>query len=305
MILSASSRRRRLEYPTKPVRIVLDTDAKNEIDDQFTIVYALLSQREIKVEAIHAAPFTKLGYPTPESGMEASYQEILTVLSKMSLENKPPVLRGARAMLSSIDKPLESEAASNLIQLAMQHRNKPLYVVAIGAITNVVSALLIRPDIAEKITVLWLGSQPTYWQTPKEFNLQNDPIGATVLFDSGVPLVHIPCKNVAEHVRTVPAEIEQYVRGRGVIGDYLADIFRDWIGGSKALSKVLWDITTIAYLVNPEWVPTKLQPTPRINSDMTWGVIGPGRHLCRVAVDARRDPIFLDFFRKLEGANTS
>jgi len=296
--ISEELRKRRLEHPAKPVRIVLDTDAKNEIDDQFAITYALLSSSEIIVEAIHAAPFTKAGYPDPASGMEASYQEILTVLDKMGLRDRIPSFRGSRAVLKNREAPVRSEAAENLIRLAMARREEPLYVVGIGAATNIASAILLNPEIMERILVVWLGSHPTYWDTPREFNLQNDPVAATVLFNSGVPLVHIPCKNVAEHLRTVLAEVEEYVRGRGAIGDYLADIFRDWVRG-KARSKSLWDMTTIAYLINPEWVPTKLSPTPKINPDMTWGETGPDRHLCRVAVDARRDPIFLDFFQKL------
>jgi len=277
----------------------LDTDAKNEIDDQFAITYALLSS-EIELKAIHAAPFRKAGYPEPASGMEASYQEILTVLEKMSMRDGVPVFRGSRSVLRDQEKPVESEAAGNLIRLALEHGDSPLYVVGIGAITNVASAILLSPEIMERIVVVWLGSHPTYWHTPMEFNLQNDPLAATVLFDSGVPLVHVPCKNVAEHLRTVPSEVEQYVKGRGEIGDYLAEIFGNWVRG-KARSKPLWDMTTIAYLINPEWVPTKLQPTPKINPDMTWGQIDPDRHLCRVAVDAKRDPIFLDFYEKLEG----
>jgi len=296
--ISEELRKRRLEHPTKPVRIVLDTDAKNEIDDQFAITYALLSS-EIIVEAISAAPFTKAGYPDPALGMEASYQEILTVLDKMGLRDRVPVFRGSRTILKDYEVPVRSEAAENIIRLAMQQRKEPLYVVGIGAATNVASAILLNPAIMERIVVVWLGSHPAYWESPREFNLQNDPIGAMVFFDSGVPLVHIPCKNVAEHLRTVPLEIEEYVRGRGAIGDYLADIFANRVRG-KARSKSLWDMTTIAYLINSEWVPSRLSPTPRINPDLAWGEIEPDRHLCRVAVDARRDPIFLDFFEKLE-----
>lgn len=290
----------RLQHPKKPIRIVIDTDTKNEIDDQFAITYALLSQSEIVVEAIHAAPFMKPEYPEPELGMEASYQEILTVIDKMGLRGSIPVFKGSRKILGYDKVPVRSEAAENLIRLAMQQREDPLYVVGIAAITNIASAILLKPEIMERIVVVWLGGHPTYWETPREFNLQNDPIGAMVLFDSGIPLVHIPCKNVAEHLRTVPSEVEEYVRGRGVIGNYLADIFRNWVH-HKAQSKPLWDITTIAYLINPEWVQTKLAPTPRINPDCTWGITEANRHLCRVAVDAKRDPIFYDLFEKLEG----
>ena len=46
-----------LERPrTDAARVVIDTDTYNEIDDQFAIVYALLSPEEINVEALYAAP---------------------------------------------------------------------------------------------------------------------------------------------------------------------------------------------------------------------------------------------------------
>ena len=282
------------------LRIVLDTDTKNEIDDQFAITYALLSKRELQVEAIHAAPFTKTGYPTPEIGMEASYQEILKVLDKMGLNDQIPVFKGSKAIFSNLNKPIDSDAARNLIRLAKRGMEEPLYVVSIGAATNVASAILLEPSIIDKIVVVWLGSQPTYWDNPREFNLQNDPLSVMVLFDSGVPLVHVPCKNVAEHLRTVSCEIDEFVGGRGVIGDYLAEIFHEWIRRKKMRSKPLWDLTPVAYVVNPEWVPTVRRVAPKINQDMTWAQPEADRHTCLVAYDVKCDSILMDFFEKLQ-----
>lgn len=317
-VIAESRRHQRLRHPSHPVHIVLDTDAKNEIDDQFAIVYALLSQ-EIVVEAIHAAPFTKRDYPTPAKGMEASYDEILTLFDHMTDPPRIPVLKGSEATLSTAQTPIKSDAGVNLIKLAKMERTTPLYVVAIGAITNVISAILLDPHIIERIVVVWLGAHPTYWNwnlgatadsrnqySPmREFNFRNDPAGAIALFDSGVPLVWVPCKNVAEHLRTVPAEIDRYVASCGDIGRYLATIFNDWVTGPAA-SKSLWDMSTIAYLVNSMWVPTVMAPTPRFNqgtvrdcSSNPFDEIDPNRHSCRVAIDVKRDPIFSDFFAKL------
>lgn len=319
-LISSESRRRLLEPPSKPINMVLDTDAKNEIDDQYAIVYSLLSD-SVEVESIHAAPFAKGDYPTPESGMEASYQEILRILDLINPESDVPVFRGSREVLKNTVTPVESEAAKNLISIAMKERDRPLYVVAIGAVTNVISAILMKPEIMGRMVVVWLGAHPTYWDWKMgaeigsadhygragEFNLNNDPIGAAALFDSGVPLVWIPCKNVAEHLRTVPAEIEHYVKGRGVIGNYLANIFLEWVSG-EARSKVLWDISTIAYLINHDWVPTTISRTPKFNPAKLVGKeptnpfesISAGRHLCRIAVDVKRDQVFLDLFTKIE-----
>jgi inosine-uridine nucleoside N-ribohydrolase len=139
----------------------------------------------------------------------------------------------------------------------MRPRSGPLYVAAIGAITNVASALLLEPAIADRIVVVWLGGHPPYWPTAREFNLQGDVPAAQVLFDCGVPLVQIPCKNVAEHLRTTLPEMAAYVRGQGAIGDYLYGIFEDYHDDHFAYSKVIWDISAVAYLNRPEWVPTQ------------------------------------------------
>ena len=45
-----------LEAPTRIVDAVLDTDAYNEIDDQFAIAYLLKNQDRIRIRGFCAAP---------------------------------------------------------------------------------------------------------------------------------------------------------------------------------------------------------------------------------------------------------
>ena len=78
----------------------------------------------------------------------------------------------------------------------------PLYVVAIGAITNVASAMLIEPEIIRRIVVVWLGGNPVHVPDTREFNLMQDPRASQLMFDSGVPLIQIPCLGVASHLLT-------------------------------------------------------------------------------------------------------
>ena len=146
------------------------------------------------------------------------------------------------------------------------------------------------------MVVLWLGGHPEYWPTAREFNLSGDLKAAQIVFDSGVPLVHFPCKNVAEHVRSVPAEIDQYVRPVGAIGQYLATIFAEYIPG-ELRSKPIWDLAPLAWLNNPDWVPTKLIPTPRLTDEHTWDLSDTSRPLYRIATHAARDPILRHFCR--------
>jgi inosine-uridine nucleoside N-ribohydrolase len=289
----------RLERPTGPVSMVLDTDTYNEIDDQFAVVYGLLSER-LDVEAIYAAPFFNRRSSGPGDGMHKSYKEILRLLERLGRPHEGFVFYGSDRYLNQVDTPVHSEAVQDLIERALRPREQPLYVVAIGAITNVASALLIEPEIGQHIVIVWLGGHPQYWPHTKEFNLQQDVLSAQVVFDSGAPVVQIPCKNVAEHLRTTVPEMEAYVQGRGAIGDYLHQIFCEYHDDHYAWSKVIWDISTIAFLNNPDWVPSEVRPSPVLRDDVTWGGEDSSRHPFRVAVHVDRDRVFADLFHKLE-----
>jgi purine nucleosidase len=291
---------RRLEPPAGLVHAVLDTDTYNEIDDQFALAYALLSPEHIHLEAVYAAPFHNRRSSGPEDGMRRSYEEIVRVLALFGRSPDGIAYQGSRAWLSAPDMPVPSPAAEDLIRRARAEREHPLYVVAIGAITNVASALLLAPEIAGQIVVVWLGGNHHTWHRASEFNLSQDMQAARVIFDCGVPLVQVPCKNVAEHVRTTLPEVERYVKGRGPIGDFLHETYAGWYQDHFGRSKVLWDLAAVAWLINPAWVETALVHSPILTSEGTWGY-GPQRHFIREAYAVQRDPIFQDLFRKLDG----
>ncbi|NQT18713.1 MAG: nucleoside hydrolase [Planctomycetes bacterium] len=302
--LSDDARIRSLALPSGKVRAVLDTDTYNEIDDQFAVAYAMLSPEHLEMEAIYAAPFFNTRSSSPADGMEKSYEEILRILDKLGDRHENFVFKGSTGYLPSADEPVDSPAARHLVSLAMADGDGPLYVLAIGAITNVASAILIEPKIIERIVVVWLGGDPLYWPHTNEFNLAQDVPAARVIFDCGVPLVHIPCMNVAEHLRTTIPEIEHYLKGRGPLADYLADIFinyhEDHGGDTFAWSKVIWDISTVAFIVNPQWVPTELVHSPILTDRPAYSV-DRRRHLIRIATHAERDAVFRDLFRKIDG----
>jgi purine nucleosidase len=286
--------------PDGVVRAVLDTDTFNEIDDQFAVVYALLSPERLRVEALYAAPFSN-ATTGPEDGMLQSYDELQRLLDRLPRHRDVPVHHGSRAWLTEPDRAVPSPAATDLIQRAAA-ADEPLYVITIGAPTNVASALLMEPGIADRIVVVWLGGNPRYWHQAVEYNVEQDMHSSYVLLDSGVPLVHVPCRNVTEHLRTTQAEIDRYVRGTGPIGDYLADIYAGYHPDHFARSKELWDIGAVAWPINPEWVPTAVVHSPVLTSEGTWSH-DPRRHLIREALWCDRDAIFADFFRKLAAAN--
>jgi inosine-uridine nucleoside N-ribohydrolase len=293
---------RLLEPPEGDVDIVLDTDTYNEIDDQFALVYALLSD-EIDVEAIYAAPFHNQKSDGPEDGMEKSYDEIQRLLNFLDHpEPEEIAFRGAPRYMDDAGGPVENPSTDDLVRRVRNRDSEdPLYVVAIGAPTNVSAAIERAPEIAENIVVVWLGGHPLTWHSAEEFNLMQDLRASRVLFDSGVPLVQVPCKNVAEQVRTTVPELEEHLAGRGELSEYLLEIFSEYqqyYDDRNAWAKEIWDMAPIAYLLEHEWVPTDLDHSPRLSEDLRYGR-DTSRHLVRVAQDARRDYIFDDFFAKL------
>jgi inosine-uridine nucleoside N-ribohydrolase len=281
------------------IRMVLDTDTYNEIDDQFAVVYSLLSPEKLDVEAIYAAPFFNTRSSSPQDGMEKSYDEILGLLEKLNVSSEKFAFKGSTHYLADGEKPRMSDAVTDLIERAMNFSNdEPLYVVAIGAITNIASAILIEPEMINKIVVVWLGGHAFNWPNTAEFNLEQDIIASRIIFDCGVPLIQIPCAGVTSHLHTTVPELEKYVKGKGAVGDYLFEIFSDYESDHYGWSKVIWDIAAIAYLIDSSWVPTKITNSPIITDQKTWG-FDHSRHFIRSAFMVHRDPIFKDFFKKL------
>ncbi|HEY1015619.1 MAG TPA: nucleoside hydrolase [Herpetosiphonaceae bacterium] len=288
--------------PAGPVRMVLDTDAANEIDDQFAIAYALLAPERLRCEAVYAAPYAGRGADTPAQGMRNSYEEIERVLDRLGRPAAGFAFAGAEAWLTDSGAPRPSPAADDLIRRALAGGDEPLYVVAIGAITNVASALLLAPEIAERIVVVWLGGNPQGWHPGAEYNVRQDMRAARMIFDGAAPLVHVPCRNVTEHLRTTQAELERFVAGRSRIGDYLFEIFSAYRADHAARSKVIWDIGPVAWLINPGWIETVIAHSPLLGDDGSWAY-DPRRPLMREARSLRRDPIFGDLFARLAAAD--
>ncbi len=292
---------RTLQPPQGAIDMVLDTDTYNEIDDQFALVYAAIAQK-LHLRAVYAAPFHNDRSSGPKDGMEKSFAEAERVLSFLEYPSDNLIFRGSESFMGAEKLPVDSEACRNLIALASDYSaDNPLYVAAIGAITNVASALMIEPRIKDKIVVVWLGGHPPYWPHNWEFNLMQDPYAAQVVFDACTAVVHVPCKNVAEHVKSTAPELKVLLAEKGKIGTYLYDIFAEYVQNQTGRSKEIWDLAPIAWLLQPDALPSKVMPTPRLTVDdnLAWQ-LDATRHPYRVLTDAKRDRIFQEFLTALD-----
>ena len=61
---------------------------------------------------------------------------------------------------------------------------------------------------------------------------------------------------------------------------------------------VIWDVINIAWLINPNWVPTKIINSSSLDNELYW-IKNDSNHLIREAFGVNRDEIFNDFFKKL------
>ncbi|MCP5521493.1 MAG: nucleoside hydrolase [Verrucomicrobiales bacterium] len=298
--LTDAQRMALLQPPThRPVPMVLDTDTYNEIDDQFALVYALISP-ELNVEAVYAAPFKNNRSNSPENGMERSHEEILRILAKLNRSPENFAFKGSRHYVTDPKQPEESPAALDLIRRAKAHSPEhPLYVVAVGAISNVANALLLDPSILPNIVVVWLGGNGLQWPHQHEFNYHQDLNASKTIFNSGVALVQLPCTPVVTHFATTVPEMEANLAGRGAIGEYLLEIFKDFRQDHFAWSKVLWDMTAVAWVIDSRWLPSNLVHSPIPTDNYTFS-FDDSRHLIRSVYFLQRDPIFRDFFTKLQ-----
>ena len=162
-------------------------------------------------------------------------------------------------------------------------------------------ALVMEPAIREKIVVVWLGGKDIYWPTAREFNLMQDIPASQILFDSGVPLVVAPCNNVCSHLITTVHELKFYLEGKSELSQYLYEIVCDYQPEQKyGWSKVIWDVATTAWLVNPDWMHSHVIPSPILSDRLTWGS-DPTRHPVRVGYHISRDAVLRDVFKKIAG----
>lgn len=293
------ARLKMLNPPTGKVRMILDTDTYNEVDDQFALSYAFLSKDKLQLEAVYAAPFKNSRSESPGDGMEKSYQEIINLLKMLGGTPDGFAFRGSDHYLEDVSKPIRSEAALDLVKKAMASSpENPLYVVTVGCITNIASAILIEPEIIKNIVVVWLGGNDLNWPHQKEFNMMQDVPASQVVLNSGVPMVIMPCRPVVSHLHTTIPELAYYLKGKNELSDYLFSIVLEYSGGRDAWSKVIWDLTAVAWLINPDWLPTNLVHSPVLTDQVTYSV-DKSRHLVRMAYSLNRDAIFRDLFGRL------
>ena len=258
----------------------------------------------MNVKAIYAAPFFNDNSDSPKDGMEKSYNEIFKILDLLSISTD--VYKGSETYLPDEATPVMSPAALDLVERSRGYSNDdPLYVVAIGAITNIASALLIDPTLKDRRYVVWLGGHAHEWNDTREFNMYQDVPAARVVMSSGVPFVQLPCMGVVSEFAFNKAEVSSWIDDSKPLAKYLAENtvrFCDIYTPDGSWSKVIWDVVAVAYLLDGEdkgYVKTKILPARLPNSDNIYEEAAPDAPMIKYVYALDKEKILEDMKEKI------
>lgn len=299
--------------------IIFDTDANNELDDQHAIAYLLLNKDVFNVLAITTNV-------TAGGGIEAQVEEVERVATLVGEDvSKLNILPGATANFEDIrthlgEKDFDGhQTVDFMIESARKYSpSHKLTIVPVGKLTNVALALEKAPDIADKIRIVWLGSN---YPDPGEWNLICDIPSMNYVLDTDAEFEIVTCHydkpNGTDAVRVNLEEVNRYFKGKGpkalhpvtgrhggtfnCFGDYSLDLFEHinlFADGTRAL----YDMVTVAIVKNPSWGRTTMIPAP-VMVDEQWQERKDNPRTITIWENFSRDEVIGDFIATLE-ANT-
>lgn len=298
------------------VRVLLDTDANNELDDQHAIAYMLFSADAFDVEGI-TVNRTRSGGTIDEQMAEA-----VRVVALSGLREEVPVLKGADGSFDAIAPRLDDpghdghEAVRFIIERARDAQGGRLVLLPVGKLTNVALALKKDPSIGQRVRIVWLGSN---YPAPGEYNQDNDEAALRFLLDANVPFEIVTVRygepSGTDAVRVTPGEIRARMAGRGpridrpiegrhggrfqTFGDYSISLFEHAELHGDPPSRALFDMAAVAIVKNPAWASSKRIPAPQL-VDGTWIERPDNPRTITIWEHFDRQAILRDFYRTME-----
>lgn len=279
----------------RKTRVIVNTDAKNEADDQFAIVHALLTP-SFELHGIIPAHF---GSEKTKESLKASHDETMLLLRLMGLEGAVRVADGAPHAIPDETTPVDSPGARLIIEEALKDDPRPLHIAFFGPLTDMASALLLEPRIAERdLRVIWIGGGP--WPAGgREYNLSNDIHAANVVMKSKVEVWQIP----SSVYRTMPvsyAELVEKVYPHGEIGKYLVEQLIEYNATARTATEYrsLGDSPAVGVMIYPQCGAWEWRPAPEFDALMHYVHTGRNRPI-RVYQNIDSRFILEDMFAKL------
>jgi len=302
---------------TAKTRVLLDTDANNELDDQHAIAYLLLNRDVFDVEGI-TVNSTRYGGDVSQHAEEA--ERIVRLCDRFP---EITVYRGADGSFEEIEDQVGgssfdgAEAVNLIIERAHTNDERVLVLLPVGKLTNIALALKKDPSIIPKVKVVWLGSN---YPEPGEYNQENDEPALSYILDTNVDfeiaLVRYGTPSGTDAVRVTLGEIRRTMPGKGrriaepvpgrhggefiTFGDYSVDLFEHIGLPDETASRALFDMAAVAIVKNPSWASRRTIPAPAL-IDGEWVERPENTRAIALWEHFDRAGIMADFFDTMSG----
>jgi purine nucleosidase len=296
------------------IRVIFDTDTNNELDDQHALAYLLFNQATFKIEAI------TINTTSSGGGIELQYAEAIRVLQLCDADTLP-VWKGADKSYQEILPTIEADrydgkdAVDAIIEEAHKPSSEKLVVLAVGKLSNIALAIEKDPTIAERIRLVWLGSN---YPESGEHNQNNDTIAMNYLLNknidfemvtvrygkpSGTDAVQITKEEINKTMLGLGPHIAKPVIGRHggefyCFGDYSIDLFEHYTMNSDLKARPLFDMAAVAIVKNNSWATMKEIPAPLFTNGQ-WLERPANQHKIKIWENFNRDAIITDFILSL------
>ena len=302
--------------PDDRLKVIFDTDANNEVDDQHALAYLLFSGDVFQVTGV-TVNATRNG-----GDIHEQHQEAERVMRLCDRFGKIPLLKGANGSFEEIRPFVQqatfdgSEAVNFIIEQAMSVRNGKLILIPVGKLTNIALALEKEPSIASRIRIVWLGSN---YPEPGEYNQVNDVPSMNYVLEKDVPFEMVTVRygklTGTDAVRASAEEINRIMPGKGPkiaesvtgrhgqafhnFGDYSVNLFEHIRLHGNPPSRALFDMAAVAIVKNPDWAEQKLIPAPAYLNEV-WIEKPDNARKITVWENFNREAIMADFYHVME-----
>lgn len=237
-------------------KVIIDADTANEVDDLYALARALI-EPTWDITALNAAQWQASQWAADQT-MEESYRLNHAILGLMDL-NIPTWRGGVNRMFDWGNQAQYSAATYNIIKEAQAlSEGEKLNIIALGALTNVASAIYIAPEIASKIKLYWLGTTYDFDKDilkVNDFNCVMDVQATEILLMSDVEMVIMPT-SVAVALTFSLKTTQSKIEGKHEFADFLLARWRNHFDGSIS-KRVIWDLALIEAIIHPEWATLK------------------------------------------------
>jgi hypothetical protein len=257
------------------VRVIVDNDFAGDPDGLVALAHQLLAPTTRTVLVTTSALDAKLAGLAgldPATTATAGARLAHEMLRYFPAAARPPVIAGDGA---------DGAAARAIVSEAVRDDPLPLVVACGGPLTNVAAALRLRPEIAGRMSVVWIGGLA---DGGAEYNLSTDLVAARFVFEeTTVPIMQVPAEEY-RRFQVAVAELDAGFRSISPLAGWLHDRYARLPPFVRLAGTLTFGdsplVTATAF--DPVATPFTVRPVRRFLDDGRHGDVVAGREV-RVA----------------------